>query len=106
MPLVQQCPACHQKINVPDELENKDVRCPNCGVAFQCGPAIGSSTSVPRQALPEWFVDMLEPRSPGPDGVDLSPADSASKGEHVLQPPIEQSELPSKAENEKYCHEC
>jgi hypothetical protein len=34
MPLSIQCPACKRKLNVPDKVAGKRVKCPGCGVGF------------------------------------------------------------------------
>jgi hypothetical protein len=35
MPLQVQCPSCKRKLNVPDKLQGKRVKCPSCGEGFE-----------------------------------------------------------------------
>jgi hypothetical protein len=38
MPIAVQCPSCKRKLNAPDKLLGKRVKCPGCGNAFAVKP--------------------------------------------------------------------
>ncbi|HEV3117172.1 MAG TPA: hypothetical protein VGY58_08980 [Gemmataceae bacterium] len=45
MPAVIDCPSCNRKLNLPDDLLGREVRCPGCNFTFTVTPA--SETTVP-----------------------------------------------------------
>jgi hypothetical protein len=57
MPTIVDCPACTRKLNVPEEMLGRQVRCPDCGGTFAAGAG-----------------GILPPEPPDPDDLpDLSP---------------------------------
>lgn len=57
-----QCPACHRKLNVPDTLLNKRVKCPSCGEAFTATPT-PTKPEDPQKARPP----LTEAIAPAPE---------------------------------------
>ena len=45
MPAVIDCPSCNRKLNLPDDLLGREVRCPGCKFTFTVTPA--SEMAVP-----------------------------------------------------------
>src|SRR5690348_10333113 len=68
------CPACAKKLRMPEDLFDKDVKCPNCGATFDSRVAEPSSsleptsTTLPRESDPGRGAEqpILEPE-PLPD---------------------------------------
>ena len=57
MPAVIDCPSCNRKLNLPEDLLGKQVRCPTCAHTFEAalpsGPPVLAESSVPQSAQPE-----------------------------------------------------
>jgi predicted Zn finger-like uncharacterized protein len=72
MPVITQCPSCSRKLNVPEDLLGKNVRCPSCGTTFMANEAPGGPQPRPpaRPAPPsppeEEERVASEPRRPRP----------------------------------------
>jgi len=51
MPTIIECPSCHRKLRIPNELEDREVRCPSCGQGFSSReapvPSAGMGDAVP-----------------------------------------------------------
>jgi hypothetical protein len=47
-----QCPACKRKLNVPDTLLGKRVKCPSCGEGFQASQTPSEAENAKKAKLP------------------------------------------------------
>jgi hypothetical protein len=71
MPLTIHCPACSKKLQIPDKLMGRMVRCPSCHKAFEAAESAGGQTE------PEDSVSA----GPGKDagaGYSINPARTVS----------------------------
>jgi DNA-directed RNA polymerase subunit RPC12/RpoP len=61
MAAVIDCPSCNRKLNLPDDLLGREVRCPGCNFTFTAAPA--SETGVP-PLRPELVREEAPPSKP------------------------------------------
>ncbi|HEV3082160.1 MAG TPA: hypothetical protein VGY66_20425 [Gemmataceae bacterium] len=62
MAAVIDCPSCQRKLNLPEDLLGRQVRCPTCGHTFTAG--LAPESPLPVEVLPE--PALPQPRKPAP----------------------------------------
>jgi uncharacterized membrane protein len=65
MPLIITCPDCDKKLRVPDNLLEKKVKCPKCGVMFTATPE-GETDKVPARPAPRAREERIGPKPTKP----------------------------------------
>ncbi|MBL8792266.1 MAG: hypothetical protein JNM56_00020 [Planctomycetia bacterium] len=52
MPAIVDCPSCHRKLRVPDDLLGRNVKGPTCSTTFQANAAAEPTVSTPAPTTP------------------------------------------------------
>lgn len=85
MPLVIECPQCKRRLNVPDDLLGRRVKCPSCATEFEAVESVipideGSESVAPEVRPPApapnpFAYDEPQPRYPGgpEEGYSIAP---------------------------------
>jgi hypothetical protein len=73
MPFTIECPQCQRKLNVPESLLGRRVKCPSCAVEFEATESPrASAPPPPPEAAPEYgFADDPEPAPRRRDQLDF-----------------------------------
>ena len=65
--MIVPCPHCQARLNLPQEVEGREVRCPNCRQVFRAdGEALAESVQARPQPLPSPRDDHVQPRTQSP----------------------------------------
>jgi hypothetical protein len=115
MTTIVDCPTCTRKLNVPEDLLGRPVRCPDCGGTFEAGENAAAADQPPPSELPppaDVPPDEEAPRPPQP-GTPYSltasapapavPAAGVSTG--VRPCPVCAAELAANAVHCRFCGE-
>jgi hypothetical protein len=74
MPFTIECPQCQRKLNVPETLLGRRVKCPSCGVEFEASETPSASAPPPAPAEEPGYGFAEEPVSappPRPEPLDF-----------------------------------
>jgi hypothetical protein len=86
MPLAIQCPACQKKLNVPDKLLGKRVKCPSCSEAFVAAEAPTESAKPKPKPPPKEAITDTPKKPPKPKYEEVDDDLVETEPEYVDEP--------------------
>ena len=70
MPISTRCPTCHARVQIPDRLSGKTVKCPKCGMPFSARFDVQLIPAVDVELMPEHAVPPHAAFDQQADGTD------------------------------------